>query len=60
MEHDLSLELNFRDCKNNGKIISLGDNQVLKFIRRINNQDFDKEKLDNLFEIRNGIKTGKY
>lgn len=60
MEHGLSLELNFRDCKNNGKIISLGDNQVLKFIRRINNQDFDKEKLDNLFEIRNGIKTGKY
>lgn len=59
MENNGIVELNFKDCKNNGSIISLGDNQVLKFIRRINNKEFDKEKLDELISIRTKLKNGE-
>lgn len=50
MEHDLSIELTYEEAMLNNYIVSLGDNQLFKFIRRLNNQE-------NLIEEMNETKT---
>ena len=51
------LELEFNEAKELGLVVSLGDNQLLKFIRRLNNIPFDKNTIDNLYNERNRLKT---
>ena len=35
ISNNLYIKTDFKTCKNNGNIISLGDTQVFRFIRRI-------------------------
>ena len=46
---------NFDLLRKNGKIISLGDNQLLRFIRRIKNIDFNQEEIVELFNKKKEI-----
>lgn len=50
------LDVSFKSAKENGLIISLGDNQLLRFIRQIKNKPFNKSVLDDLYEQRNFLK----
>ena len=44
------IKSNFDLLRKNGKIISLGDNQLLRFIRRIKGVDFNQEEIVELFK----------
>ena len=43
--------------RKNGNIVSLGDNQVFKFIRRLKEKEFNREYVNELFERRNHFKS---
>lgn len=55
IENNLSIQTDFKTAKNTGQIIALGDNQVLKFIRRLKGQDFDQDKIKELYSKKNHI-----
>lgn len=54
--NNLNINTTFNDMKKNGMVISLGDNQVLKFIRKIKEKDFNEDYIKTLYEIRDGYK----
>ena len=56
ISNNLYIKTDFKTCKNNGDIISLGDTQVFRFIRRIKDEEFDKEYIENLYRQRNLLK----
>lgn len=56
MQNGGYIKTDFRTARENGLIISLGDNQMLKFIREINDKPFKKEKLEALFVEKNRLK----
>ena len=56
ISNNLYIKTDFKTCKNNGNIISLGDTQVFRFIRRIKDEEFDKEYVENLYRQRNLLK----
>lgn len=56
ISNNLYIKTDFKTCKNNGDIISLGDTQVFRFIRRIKGEEFDKEYVENLYRQRNLLK----
>lgn len=47
------------DARKHKELIELGDNQILKLIRRVNNKEVDFDILDSLIEKRNSIKNLK-
>jgi len=49
----------FEDAKKHGLVVTIGDNQVLKFIRDIKCIDFDKQrvKITELYKVRNILKS---
>lgn len=53
------INLDFNTAKTNDFVISIGDNQVLKFIRQVKNISFDKECVDILYSERNKVKQQK-
>lgn len=59
LEHNSNISTTFENAKKQGWVVSMGDNQVLKFIRDIKCIDFDKQrlKLDELYKSRNNIKS---
>ena len=50
MSNNLYIKTTFKEARKNAKIISVGDNQVLKFIRNIKDESLEKikEKTDYL------------
>jgi hypothetical protein len=58
-ENNFEINVSFDEAKKNGWIISIGDNQVLKFIRDIKCIDFSKQKLkvEELYKKRNDLKS---
>lgn len=51
--------LTFNEAKNKNKIIALADNQILRTIRDIKNQDVDMNIVEDLYQTRNKIKKEK-
>lgn len=54
MSNNLYIKTTFKEARKNAKIISVGDNQVLKFIRNIKDESLEeiKEKISNLNELK--------
>ena len=50
------IKSSFDSLRKNNKIVSIGDNQILRFIRNINEIDFNKEKIYNLEREKNELK----
>jgi len=59
IENNLKINVSFEDAKKKGWVVSIGDNQILKFIRDIKCIDFDKQKqkIATLYRKRNKIKS---
>jgi hypothetical protein len=59
LESKSNITTSFEDAKKYGWVVSIGDNQVLKFIRDIKCIDFDKQRLKiaELYKERNIIKS---
>ena len=55
--NDYEINLTFNEAKKENIVVALGDNQLLKFIRQVRNQEFDKEAIDELYERRNYLKS---
>lgn len=51
------IKSSFDLLRKNGSIVSLGDSQVLKFIRRLKNIEFDENYVNELFNERNYLKS---
>ena len=51
------LKLSFDEAKQKGMIITLGDNQLLKFIRQIRNIEYSKDYVRDLYRQRDIIKN---
>lgn len=56
MKNNKNVRISLSSAKEKGMIVSLGDNQLLKFIRQIQGRTFDKEYIDNLYAQRNHFK----
>lgn len=56
MKNNKNVRISLSSAKEKGMIVSLGDNQLLKFIRQIQGKTFDKEYIDNLYVQRNHFK----
>lgn len=56
IESDLSVETDFKTSKNSGEIVALGDNQILKFIRKIKEVDYSPDIIKDLYTKRNELK----
>lgn len=54
MSNSLYIKTTFKEARKNARIISVGDNQVLKFIRNIKDESLEeiKEKISNLNELK--------
>lgn len=57
IRNDNSINMTFEEAKLSGMIISLADNQLLKFIRRLKDNRFDKTKIESLYSEREEIKN---
>lgn len=57
--NDFFIDIDFKTAKEKGLIISLGDNQLLKFIRQINETPFNKDEINSLYMERNELKQLK-
>lgn len=56
MSNDKSMRFTLRSAKELGMMVALGDNQLLRFIRQIQERPFDKEYIQNLYSKRNHLK----
>lgn len=56
MSNGCNVVTTYKDVKRNGMVVSLGDNQLLRFIRKIREKTYDKDKVDRLYEKRNYYK----
>lgn len=54
-----NINITFDEAKKQGFVVSIGDNQILKFIREIKFIDFEKQKfkLEQLYRERNLLKS---
>ena len=54
-----NINITFNEAKKQGFVVSIGDNQILKFIREIKFIDFEKQrfKLEQLYKERNLLKS---
>ena len=59
IENNLNINISFEEAKKKGYVVSIGDNQVLKFIRDIKCIDFEKQKkkIEELYKKRNDLKS---
>ena len=59
LEHKNNINISFNDAKKRGWVVSIGDNQILKFIRDIKCIDFYKQrqKVKELYMLRNNLKS---
>lgn len=59
LENNFNINSSFNEAKKHGWVVSIGDNQLLKFIRDIKFIDFDKQKhrLNELYKNRNDLKS---
>lgn len=57
MSNGCNVVTTYKDAKRNGMVVSLGDNQLLRFIRKIREKTYDKDKVDSLYEKRNYYKS---
>lgn len=48
VNNNLSLVLDYDKAKEDNQVVTLGDNQVLRFIRRINGKAYDRDKVREL------------
>lgn len=55
-KHNYNIDLTFNQGKSTNTIIALADNQILRTIRDIRNQDFDKELIESLYKERDLLK----
>lgn len=55
-KHNYNIDLTFNQGKSTNTIITLADNQILRTIRDIRNQDFDKELIESLYKERDLLK----
>lgn len=53
------VEIDIKTAKNNGEIIALGDNQVLRAIRKVKGKNIDFEVINELFKERRRITRRK-
>ena len=62
LENNSNITVSFEDAKKQGWVVSIGDNQILKFIRDIKCIDFEKQKikLKELYKKRNDLKSLPY
>ena len=58
-KYNYNMDLTFNQGKSNNTIIALADNQILRTIRDIRNQDFDKELIESLYKERDLLKKEK-
>ena len=56
VENKYFIQTSFNKSKNENNIIALGDNQLLKFIRKLKEENFNKEYISNLYSKRNKLK----
>lgn len=56
MSNNKSMRFTLRSAKELGMMVALGDNQLLRFIRQIQERPFDKEHIQNLYSKRNHLK----
>lgn len=52
-----NLEYSVEEARKDLNLVSLADNQVFHFLRKIKNTPFDREKLDKLYKLRNDEKS---
>lgn len=59
VKYNLNINIPFKDAKRRGWIVSIADNQLLKFIRDIKNINFGLQKntLQELYKKRNDLKS---
>ena len=55
-ENDYNYNVSFKQAKKNGQIVSIGDSQILRSIRKITGRTYDKEKIELMFNRRNEFK----
>lgn len=52
-----NMEYTIEEARKDLNLVSLADNQVFHFLRKIKNTPFDREKLDRLYKLRNDEKS---
>jgi len=59
LENNLKINISLNEAKKRGWVVSIGDNQLLKFIRDIKQIDFEKQKykLEQIIRDRNNLKS---
>jgi hypothetical protein len=59
IENNFNINSSFSDAKKHGWIVSLGDNQILKFIRDIKHINFNSQidRLKELYKLRDDLKN---
>lgn len=55
--NNYEVNLAFNQAKKENIVVAIGDSQLLKFIRQVRGQEFDKELVDELYERRNYLKS---
>lgn len=55
-ENDYNYKVSYKQAKQNGQIVSIGDSQILRSIRRITGRIYDKDKIELMFNRRNEFK----
>ncbi len=59
IENNYNIKTDFKSAKSKGWVVSIGDNQMLKFIRDIKGIDLieQRNKVKELYELRNNLKS---
>ena len=58
-DYNYNITISFNEGKKNNEIIALADNQILRTIRDIRKQDFDKNLIESLYDERDLLKKDK-
>ena len=57
MSNNCDITLTYQAAKRDNMIVSLGDNQLLRFIRRVKEREYDKDYVSSLYDKRNELKA---
>jgi hypothetical protein len=55
-KHNFQINIDLSKARKNNLLVSLGDSQLLRFIRKIKNQEIDTEDINDLFKERKLLK----
>src|SRR5665648_349593 len=58
-EYEYNFDLTFEEAQENGEIIALADNQILRSIRKMQNKNVDLAQLEEWYLERNKLKRKK-